>query len=412
MITLPSGPAEKKTILVVDDTPENLTVLGQLLKPYYRVKVAPSGQRALRIAVTDPKPDLILLDVMMPEMDGYEVIRRLREDPATHDIPVIFVTAMDSVDDEEHGLHLGAVDYIIKPIKPAIVLARVAAHLELKEARDWLQDQNAFLEAEVERRMHDNQLIQDISIRTLASLAEARDTETGNHIRRTQSYVAVLARHLSSHHRFSGFLTPNMIKIVAKSAPLHDIGKVGIPDSILLKPGRLTPEEFEIMKTHSRIGGDAIEQAMREELSLDEFVELQSDGALANLAPAKGPMPLTFLSVARDIARWHHERWDGSGYPDGLSGDAIPIAARLMAIADVFDALVSRRIYKAPFSFDKAVQMIRDGSGSHFDPDVVAAFEANLDAFGQILKRFSDNEEALAEKLERLKTGISKVPPA
>ncbi|NTV96574.1 MAG: two-component system response regulator [Thiobacillus sp.] len=397
----PSGP--QQTILVVDDTPENLTVLGQLLKPSYRVRVAPSGQRALQIAVTDPKPDLILLDVMMPGMDGYEVIQLLRDNPATRDIPTIFVTAMDSQDDEEHGLRLGAVDYITKPIQPAIVLARVAAQLELKQARDWLKNQNAYLEAEVEKRMRDNQLIQDISIRALASLAETRDTETGNHIRRTQAYVEVLARHLSGHPRFAAFLSDPMIRMVVKSAPLHDIGKVGIPDHILLKPGRLTPEEFETMKSHSRIGGDAIDVAMRGELEEHEYETLQAHCRLGHSALEAAmeeleQVPLGFLAVAKDIALWHHEKWDGSGYPDGLAGDAIPIAPRLMALADVFDALVSKRIYKEPMSFDEAVALIRKGSGSHFDADIVAAFEANLATFRDILERFADTDETLAAK--------------
>ncbi|TCJ11877.1 two-component system response regulator [Parasulfuritortus cantonensis] len=397
----PAGP--QQTILVVDDTPENLTVLGQLLKPSYRVRVAPSGQRALQIAVTDPKPDLVLLDVMMPGMDGYEVIRQLRDDPVTQDIPVIFVTAMDSIDDEERGLKLGAVDYITKPIKPAIVLARVAAQLELKQARDWLKNQNSYLEAEVERRMRDNQLIQDISIRALASLAETRDTETGNHIRRTQAYVEVLARHLKRHPRFAGFLNEAMIRMVVKSAPLHDIGKVGIPDHILLKPGRLTPEEFETMKRHSRIGGDAIDLAMRGEMDEQEYEALQAHcrlghNALEAAVEELEQVPLGFLAVAKDIALWHHEKWDGSGYPDGLAGEGIPVAPRLMALADVFDALVSRRIYKEPMPFEQAVELIRDGSGKHFDPDVVSAFLANLDIFGQILERFADTEESLSAK--------------
>ena len=188
--------ANPPTILIVDDTPENLTVLGELLQPTYRVRAANSGRRALQIALTSPTPDLILLDVMMPDMDGYDVLAELRAAPATQKIPVIFVTAMDSTDDEEHGLYQGAVDYITKPIRPSIVLARIRTQLELKQARDILSDQNSYLEAEVARRMRENQLIQEVSIHALARLAETRDPETGKHLRRTQEYVLTLARGL------------------------------------------------------------------------------------------------------------------------------------------------------------------------------------------------------------------------
>ena len=231
------------TILIVDDTPENLSLLSELLRPHYKVRAASSGQRALQVAASEPRPDLILLDVMMPEMDGYETIRHLQTDACTADIPVIFVTALEGSFDEERGLALGAVDYITKPIKPAIVLARVNTHLELKTARDWLKDRNTALEAEVACRMEENLLIQDVSIRALAHLAEIRDTETGNHLRRTQLYMNTLCQHLQSHPRFTDFLTDHNIQVLVKSAPLHDIGKVGIPDHILLKPGKLTPDE-------------------------------------------------------------------------------------------------------------------------------------------------------------------------
>lgn len=399
--------AVKYTILVVDDVPENLTVLGELLQPAYRVRVANSGRRALQVAASDPRPDLILLDVMMPEMDGYVVIKELRANPGTRDIPVIFVTAMDSDQDEERGLALGAVDYITKPIRPAIVLARVNTHLELKQARDWLKNQNAWLEREIARRMRDNQLMQDVSIRALASLAEARDMETGQHIRRTQAYIEVLIAHLRPHPRFSRYFSDTMAHLVAKAAPLHDIGKVGIPDSILLKPGRLTAEEFEIMKTHSAIGGNAIELAIRSELNEADFQILHEHGLHGSQLPdssarAFESAPLAFLAVAREIAMWHHEKWDGSGYPDGLCGDAIPIPARLMALADVFDALASRRVYKEPMSFEAAVELISEASGKHFDPDIVNAFIANQDVFQMILQRYADSDESLDIKLSSL----------
>jgi putative two-component system response regulator len=355
------------TILIVDDTPENLAVLGELLHPAYRVRAANSGRRALQIARSTPAPDLILLDVMMPEMDGYAVLAELRAEAATSNIPVIFVTAMDSTEDEEHGLHCGAVDYITKPVRPAIVLARVRTHLELKKARDILSDQNTYLEAEVVRRMGENQLIQQVSIHALARLAETRDPETGNHLRRTQEYVRTLALALKDHPRFSHYLDARTIDELSKSAPLHDIGKVGIPDHILLKPGKLTPDEWEIMKTHAKLGSDAIEQA---EHDAEE--------------------PVEFLNIAKQIAHYHHEKWDGSGYPEGLTGDAIPIAARLMALADVFDALTCRRVYKPAFPHDQAYQMIVDGRGSHFDPDVIDAFIAKFSTFKAISDAYSD----------------------
>lgn len=375
----------RQTVLIVDDTPQNIIVLGELLRPHYNVRAANSGERALRAAHTDPRPDIILLDVMMPGMDGYEVLQRLHAEKETRDIPVIFVTAMDSAESEERGLELGAVDYITKPIKPAIVLARVRAHLELKHARDRLANQNEWLEREVARRMSENLLVQDLGMRALACLAEARDTDTGRHILRTQAYVDILAHQLEHHERFADALADGRLDMVVKAAPLHDLGKVGIPDAILLKPGRLTPEEFEVMKTHAAIGADAISQAMHDVLAAaDDTTAAQAHGAFA------------FLRVAQEIAATHHEKWDGSGYPAGLAGDAIPAAGRLMALADVFDALTCHRVYKKAMDFDQATQLITDGRGTHFDPDVVDAFLACHDQFVRIATQFQD--EALAQE--------------
>lgn len=359
------------TILVVDDTPENITVLGELLKPFYSVRVCSNGKRALVSAAALPHPDLILLDVMMPDMDGYEVLTQLRFNPETRDIPVIFITALDSPEDESSGLDLGAADYITKPLRPAIVLARVKAQLELKQARDRLRDQNNWLEAEVARRMKQNQRIQDASMRALASLAETRDNETGNHILRTQAYVNVLANELAKSPQHAAALTPTMIDSYTKAAPLHDIGKVGIPDEILYKPGKFEPEEWAIMKSHARIGSDAIWRAIKKEEDQTE---------------------LDFLHIAMDIANYHHEKWDGSGYPEGLKGKRIPLSARLMALADVFDALISKRVYKSAFDIDKAIEIIVDGKGRHFDPEIVDAFLARLDDFRTIAARYRDLE--------------------
>jgi putative two-component system response regulator len=369
----------KPLILVVDDNPTNLEVLSQLLLPSFRVHACKSGEQALVSAGRDPKPDLILLDVMMPGMDGYTVLTRLREDENTCEIPVIFVTALDDDLDEERGLRLGAVDYITKPIRPAIMLARVRAQIELKRGRDQLKDHNAWLESEISRRMRENLLIQDASLCALAELAETRDTDTGNHVLRTQAYVETLARRLQSHPRFAHELDEISLTRIVKAAPLHDIGKIGIPDHILLKPGSFTRDEWEIMKTHSRIGGNTIRRAIDKALA-------------ANPAPTKEGKPesLAFLEAAQSIATSHHEKWDGSGYPDALTGDAIPLAARLMALADVFDALTMVRVYKKPWPVREAVDFIVGQKGSHFDPDVVEAFEQSLEEFEGIRTTFSD----------------------
>jgi putative two-component system response regulator len=369
----------RATILIVDDAPQNLTVLGELLHDSYRVRVANSGERALRAALSTPRPNLILLDVMMPDMDGHTVLRRLRADAATCDIPVIFITAMSGTEDEELGLSLGAVDYITKPINPAIVLARVRTHLELKEARDLLANKNDWLEREVNHRMRENLLIQDLGVRALACLAEARDNETGHHILRTQGYVELLATHLVHHDRFADALAGPRLAMVVKAAPLHDIGKVGVPDAILLKPGRLTEEEFDLMKAHPVIGADAIGRAMEQSLA-----------AAGEAASGSSPGAFAFLRVAQEIAAGHHEKWNGSGYPAGLCGNEIPVSARLMALADVFDALISRRIYKPPFSMDDAIEIIHGGRGTHFDPDVVDAFFACRKKFMEIADYYAD----------------------
>lgn len=359
----------RTTILVVDDTPDNLSILGELLKPHFHVRVANSGARALAAVRTEPRPALILLDIMMPELDGYEVLRRLKSNPATSDIPVIFVTALNATEDESRGLALGAVDYITKPVRPAIVLARIRCQLELKEARDRLSDQNAWLEREVARRMHQNQMVRDVSMRALASLAEARDDETGNHILRTQGYVNILSRQLARLPKYVDLLSADTIDTYTKASPLHDIGKVGIPDSVLHKPGKLTPEEWEVMKTHAQIGADAIWRAIQNEEDMEG---------------------LDFLYVAMEIAASHHEKWDGSGYPQGLRGEQIPLCARVMALADVFDALISRRVYKAVFTIEAACEIIREGDGKHFDPDVVQAFNDSIDAFRAVAARHKD----------------------
>lgn len=360
---------KQAAVLVVDDTPDNLSLMSGLLKDFYKVKVANNGEKALKISESDNPPDLILLDIMMPEMDGYEVCTRLKANEKTRDIPVIFLTTKSDVADETRGLDLGAVDYITKPISPPIVLARVRNHLEMKAARDFLKDRNRFLEEEVRKRTREVAAVQDVTIHAMASLAETRDNETGNHIRRTQWYVKLLAEKLRHNKRFRDELdSDRTIDLLFKSAPLHDIGKVGIQDRILLKPGRFEDEEFEIMKRHTTLGRDAIVTA---EQSLD--------------------LELPFLHYAKEIAFSHQEKWDGSGYPEGLSGDDIPLSARIMAVADVYDALISRRVYKPGMPHEKAVEIIKEGKGSHFDPDIVDAFLEIADEFKEIAGRYIDS---------------------
>jgi len=368
----------RPTVLVVDDTPDNLTLIADLLQDIYQVKVANSGQRALKI-IASGVPDLILLDIMMPDMDGYEVCRRLKDDPAARSVPIIFLTARSTTEDEQIGLEMGAVDYIVKPISPPILLARVKTHLALKAAADFLRDKNEFLEHEVVARTAEISAIQDATIQVVTSLAETRDQETGNHIRRTQFYLKAVAEKLSRDERFGAVLTPQAISTMYKSAPLHDIGKVGIPDYILLKPGKLTPEEFEIMKTHTTAGCLAI---MRAEAQLG--------------------MEVDFLKTAKQIALSHHEKWNGGGYPQGLRGADIPLAARLMAVADVFDAVVSRRVYKEPIPHADAMKIMVDGRGSHFDPDVLDAFLAVEEEIRSIAQRYQDEEADIALKKSQL----------
>jgi HD-GYP domain-containing protein (c-di-GMP phosphodiesterase class II) len=275
-----------------------------------------------------------------------------------------------------YGLLAGSFVLGMLLLENGLLYARlVKSHENERAVAAFLKDQNAFLESEVQRRTAEVGVIQDVTIVAMASLAESRDNETGNHIRRTQEYVRALANELRTHPRFKAALDDKTIEILYKSAPLHDIGKVGIPDAILLKPGKLTPEEFEIIKTHTTIGRDAIAAA-------EKLIEGRS----------------TFLRLAREIAHYHQEKWDGSGYPEGLRGDAIPVSARLMALADVYDALISRRVYKPPFPHEKSVFIITEGRGSHFDPDIVDAFLRIQGKFRAIAEQFTDTEEEVRAK--------------
>lgn len=349
-------------ILLVDDNTTNLQLLHETLDGIgYRLLIAKNGKTALAIA-RKAKPALILLDIMMPEMDGYEVCRRLKADEKTDRIAVIFITALADEDDEAKGLALGAVDYLTKPFNPDLVRARVRIHLELKQHQDQLER----LVRERTRRL---ELTQAVTIESLATLAEYRDPETGGHIKRTQNYVKVLAKQLKQHPRFRDDLNDDVIELLYMSAPLHDLGKIAVPDHILQKAGKLTDEEFGEMKKHTNYGHDAL-RITEQKLGEDSF-----------------------LRYAREIAYTHQEKWDGSGYPTGLKGDEIPISGRLMALADVYDALISKRVYKPPFPHEKAVEIIVEGKGNHFDPDIVDAFIELEQTFRNIALSFADHDE-------------------
>ena len=358
---------ERPIVLVVDDSPDSVLLLTETLKDRYRTKIATSGAAAIKAALRQPQPDIILMDVVMPEMDGFELCKSLKQLPSVSGTPIIFITGKIQPEEEAHGLAIGAVDYITKPISQPVVLARIATHLKLVKAQRALESHNEHLEDMVRQRTQELAKVQDATIAAMAALAETRDDETGNHIYRTQRYVKALAKALQHHPRFEYELTDESIELLFKSAPLHDIGKVSVPDHILKKNGPLTDDEFEAVKQHTTKGGDAIR-------SVEQNLGESSD----------------FLRFAREIAYSHQEHWDGSGYPEGLAGDEIPISARLMAIADVYDALISRRCYKAPFSHETAVAMMEQGRGTHFDPDVLDSFLRIQNQFREIAQTFTD----------------------
>ncbi|HBM17385.1 MAG TPA: two-component system response regulator [Lentisphaeria bacterium] len=354
-------------ILIVDDERKNLKLLEVLLYPNYNVFKAIDGTSALDILNTN-KVDLVLLDIMMPGMSGYEVCSVIKKNKSTIDIPVIMLTSLNDDESQVKGLSLGAADFITKPFKLEVLEARVKTQLSLKKAQDELKNFNSKLKVMVKERTRELEVTQEVTIECMASLAGYRDIETGYHIKRTQTYVKELAIQLKEHPKFKDYLDDTTIEMLYISAPLHDIGKVAIPDAILLKPDKLTDEEFAIMKNHPVIGCEAIAKSEKR---------------------LKGN---SFLRFAREVAVAHHEKWDGSGYPYGLKGDNIPIPGRLMAIADVYDALVTKRPYKEPFSHEKAVGIITEGRGTHFDPEIVDAFLSVQDKFRKIALRLSDDK--------------------
>lgn len=357
----------KPLVLIVDDTPANLNLLANLLKNTYEIRIANNGAKAVELAQIEPLPDAILLDVMMPIMDGWTVCEQLKSMETTSRIPIIFLTAKNSLQDEEHGLNLGAVDFIAKPISPPIVLARLRTHLQNREYQRFLEDKSGWLEREVQKKLTQVNRLQEASIMVMVSLAEFRDECTGWHIKRTQEFVKTLAMELAKLPALTNVLTAEYIEKLFKSAPLHDIGKIAIPDHVLLKPGKLTAEEWEVMKTHSEKGAVMLQKAQQYASDQDSFLE-----------------------VAIEIAHYHHERWEGNGYPAQLLGEAIPLSARIMAVADVYDALTTVRPYKAALSHQEAEQILLSGSGAHFDPMVIAAFVKCQPRFVEIASTWTD----------------------
>jgi len=336
----------RASILVIDDTPENIDLLVEILKEEYRVRAAINGAQGLKIARLTNAPDLILLDIMMPGIDGFEVCRQLKEDPTTSHIPIIFVTAKITTADEIKGFELGAVDYITKPISPPVVLARVKTHLAL-------YDQNRELDRKVRQQtkaIHETRLK---IIQRLGRAAEFKDDDTGMHVIRMSHYSRVLG--------IAAGMSETAADMLLDAAPMHDIGKIGIPDSILQKPGALDEQEWNTMQTHAQMGQDIIG---------DDDSEL--------------------LRMAAAVAISHHEHWDGSGYPNNLSGEKIPMVGRIVAIADVFDALTSVRPYKESWSVEDAVTHLQAQAGKQFDPRLVSLFVENLDEILKIKAQLSD----------------------
>ncbi|SDL27485.1 putative two-component system response regulator [Halarsenatibacter silvermanii] len=359
---------EKLTVLAADDVPENLDIVKNALTPEYRVKAAVNGRLALKIA-KNQEIDLILLDVRMPEMDGYEVCQRLLETPSTANIPIIFLTGQDTISDEVLGLEMGAVDFIKKPINPGILKRRIDTQLELRATRKKLRVHNNYLEELVEEKTKEISDSRMAMIYALAQLAEARDKETGDHLIRTQKYCWYLANKVKDTGRYNAEVDINYCKNLYIASPLHDIGKVGISDSILLKPGDLTDDEFERVKQHTVIGCKLLKKVQK----------MYSENYL--------------LEIGLDLIHYHHEKWNGEGYPEGLEKDEIPLAARIMAIADVYDALRSERPYKEAFTHEKSCKIIEEDSGTHFDPFLVNCF---LEISGEF-KTISQKNEAELE---------------
>lgn len=353
MSATPTHQPAQQTVLIVDDTPENIDLLAEVLAPHYITKIALNGEKALKIAAGDNKPDLILLDIMMPGISGYDVCQRLKRNHDTKGIPIIFVTAMTEMEDERKGLELGAVDYITKPISPAIVLARVRTHLALYDQTRELERMVALRTAELETTRR------QIILR-LGRAAEFKDNETGNHVIRMSHYSRLIA--------LAHGLNPVHVETLFQAAPMHDVGKIGIPDHILLKPGKLDAAEWDTMRQHPAMGAKII-----------------------------GEHKDDLLCAAHSVALTHHEKWDGTGYPNGLAGEQIPLFGRIVALADVFDALTSVRPYKKAWTTEAAVAFIEQGAGTQFDPALMAPFKSALPDILRIKDQYGEENGALSD---------------
>jgi putative two-component system response regulator len=350
----------KASIMVVDDQPANLKLMEDILRPQgYKVRSFPRGKMALAEALRLP-PDLILLDINMPEMTGLEVCERLQENEPLASIPVIFLTAMDQTDYKVKAFHAGGLDYLTKPVIPEEVHLRIESQLRLCKLRTGVETRNRDLENLVKLQVDEIAQSRMTTIFAMAKLAESRDAETGKHLERVQVLCRLLATETSRHSGYAATIGNDYIENIFHASPLHDIGKVAIPDSILVKPGKLALEEFDVMKTHTTIGAQTLRLVLEKH-------------------PANA-----FVSMGIEIALSHHEKWDGSGYPAGLAGYAIPVSARIMAIADCYDALRSRRCYKEPMSHEESRNLILREGGHHFDPSLVAVFIAIDEDFRQV----------------------------
>lgn len=360
------GETEEPSVLVVDDAPENLRLLAAVLKRGGLVpRPVTSGKLAIEAAIVDP-PALMLLDVRMPEMSGLEVCRWFKNDERLREIPIVFISGLQDTEDKVEAFRIGGVDYITKPFQDQEVIARIKTHLRLRELQREIRDYNRKLEQRVSEQVEAISAAQTATIFALAKLAEARDDDTGQHIERVQVFSRLLAEKMREMKSHVSQLTAMFIDNLHHAACLHDIGKVAIPDAILRKPGKLTDEEFSAMKRHCALGADTLAVVQR------RYPDNQ------------------FLRMGVDVARSHHESWDGSGYPDGLSGKAIPFSARIVALADFYDGLSSKRCYHPAHSHEDVCRMIVEASGTKFDPAVVAAFKAAEHEFRRIKEELHD----------------------
>jgi putative two-component system response regulator len=389
---------DQPTILVVDDMPENIALMRRLLAPKgYTIAEALGGAAAIDMVATDP-PDVVLLDLIMPDMNGFEVCDRLKRDLSTRHIPIIIITGVAEHDANIRALEAGVDDFLIRPIDPVLLDARIRSSVKAKALQDQvikyqrrLEIDNVALEERVRERTAQLERTQQVTMFSMARLAESRDPETGEHLERMRRYVREIAIEMGTWPKYDGVIDSGFVEILYYSSPLHDIGKVGIPDQILLKPGKLSTDEFDIMKTHTLVGGDTLKAADEE---------------------AGGN---SFLMMGRDIAYYHHEKWDGNGYPYSLSGEEIPLPARIAALGDAYDALTSKRPYKEPFSHEKSRDIILEACGSHFDPDVIEAFKARESRFVRIRDQYQDSGhlthiEQISQTLERLRQLQEKTP--